>query len=112
MQPSYVYHAIVKSIYDGDTIRVDINCGFNVWQKNVPIRLKGINAPEVTGADRVLGLASRGWLWTQIPVGTNITIKTERDAQEKYGRWLGTIYLKGVDINELMITEGFAKPFM
>lgn len=112
MEPSYVYQAIVKSIYDGDTIRVDIDCGFNVWQKNVPVRLKGINAPEVTGAERAQGLASRDWLITKIPVGTHIMLKTERNTQEKYGRWLGTIYLNDTNLNELMITEGFAKPYM
>lgn len=112
MEPSYTYRAIVKSIYDGDTIRVDIDCGFNVWQTNVPVRLKGINAPEVTGVERTQGLMARGWLIMQIPIGTRIVLKTEKDAQEKYGRWLGTIFLNDVNINEQMVAEGFAKPYM
>lgn len=60
MEPAYIYHAVVRSIYDGDTLRVDIDCGFNIWQRNVSLRLKGINAPEVRGEQKAQGIVSDG----------------------------------------------------
>jgi micrococcal nuclease len=112
MEPSYIYKAVVKSIYDGDTLRVDIDCGFNVWQHDVSLRLKGINAPELRGEQRAQGIVSRDWLQQAIPVGSKILIKTDRDAQEKYGRWLATVYYNNVNLNEEMVRLGYAVPFM
>lgn len=112
LEPNYVYRATVRSIYDGDTLRVNIDCGFNIWQKNVSVRLKGINAPEMTGADRNSGIISRDWLRNKLPIGAEIIIKTEKDTQEKYGRWLATIYLNGTNLNEEMLKLGLAEKFM
>lgn len=112
MEPNYTYRATVRSIYDGDTLRVNIDCGFNLWQRNVSIRLKGVNAPEITGSERVQGTISRDWLRNKIPIGTDIILKTEKDTQEKYGRWLGTVYLNGVNLNEEMVRLGLAEKFM
>ena len=39
------YNAIVQSVYDGDTCRVDIDLGLGIWVRNEKIRLVRINAP-------------------------------------------------------------------
>ena len=111
LKRDYVYDATVVSIYDGDTIRVNIDLGFNIWLNNEPVRFLGINAPELKGSERDKGLKSKEWLESKIPPGTKILLKTEKDAQEKYGRYLGTIYLDGINLNEEMIKQGFAKPY-
>lgn len=108
----FIYNAIVSSIYDGDTLRVDIDCGFNVWLHNEPLRLYGLDAPELRQPEREEGLAARNWLREQIPVGTEILIETLKDKKEKYGRYLAIIYKKdGTNINELMVNLGYAVPY-
>jgi micrococcal nuclease len=103
------YSAIVTSVYDGDTITVKINMGMNIYRENVKIRLFGINAPEVRGAERLQGLLSRDFLREKI-LDKRVTIKTQKkDKKGKYGRLLGTIWHKGFDINKVLVEEGFAK---
>lgn len=108
----FTYRACVVSIYDGDTIRVNIDLGFNTWIMNVPIRLAGLDAPEVRGLERAEGLLAREWLLAMIPIGSGIFIKTDKDSREKFGRYLATIHLPdGADVNQRMINEGFAIPY-
>lgn len=104
----YIYKGIVAYIYDGDTIRIDIDLGFNTWIKYQSLRLKGIDAPELRGEEKEAGILSRDWIRQKLPVGTEVIIKTEKDSKEKYGRYIATVYLDDVDINQLMIDEGFA----
>ncbi len=111
LKRDYVYDATVVSVYDGDTIRVDIDLGFNLWLHNEPIRFMGINAPELKGESRVEGLKSKEWLASKLPPGTKILLRTEKDSREKYGRYLGHIYLNGVNLNEELLKEGLAKPY-
>lgn len=58
----YHYRAIVKEVHDGDTITVDIDLGFHTWIHDEHIRLAQINAPEVIGASKAAGIASRDFL--------------------------------------------------
>jgi len=112
---NYLYHYKVKvlEVYDGDTIKVELNLGFGlIWRgsknRGVEIRLFGLNAPEVRGSDRKKGLISRDKLREQI-LGKEITLKTIKDNKEKYGRYLGIIIKEdGTNINEWLISEGLA----
>jgi micrococcal nuclease len=109
---NYTYNAVVRSVYDADTIRVDIDAGFSTWQHNVSIRLLGIDAPEIRGEERPEGLISKAWLVDKIPPGTEIIIQTVRDRTGKYGRYLAYVWLDGVNLNEQMLAEGIAKPYV
>jgi micrococcal nuclease len=88
----YKYNAIVRSVYDGDTIRVDIDLGCSVWLRNEPLRLYGINAPEVRGKNREAGFAARDYLREMI-LDKEVIIETRKDRKGKYGRYLADIYL-------------------
>jgi micrococcal nuclease len=111
MKKTYIYNAIVRSVYDGDTIRVDIDLGFNNWIKNESLRLFGINTPEIRGNERERGLVSRSWLIEQIPEGSAITIQTFKDSKGKYGRYLAVIYKDGTNLNERMVVLGLAERY-
>jgi micrococcal nuclease len=103
----YEYRALVRKVYDGDTITVDIDLGFDVILKNQRIRLLGIDTPEIRGEEREKGLISRNALRERI--GNKwVTIKTKQDKKGKYGRWLGTIYIEQENINIWLISEGYA----
>lgn len=111
IEKPYIYRATVRSIYDGDTIRADIDLGFDIWQMNVSLRLFGIDAPEVRGVERADGLKTKDWLVKRIPPGTEIVIETIKDQREKYGRYLAIIYFDNININEQMVNEGYADPY-
>jgi micrococcal nuclease len=108
----YTYHAVVCSIYDADTIRVNIDTGFSTWRHNQSIRLLDIDAPEIRGDERTEGLISKAWLLDKIPPGTSILIQTVKDRTGKYGRYLAYVWHDGVNLNEQMLAEGIAKPYV
>ena len=100
-----------------DTIRADIDLGFSTWKMNEPLRLYGIDAPEVRGEERPLGLAARDWLAQIVPVGSPVVLRTLKDRREKFGRYLAVIYAEtspGVwaDVNAALIAAGHAVPYM
>lgn len=107
----YIYNAHVVSVYDGDTITVDIDLGFDTTLKNQKIRLYGINCPEMKGLNKALGVISRDALRTRI-LGKDIVIETIQDKKEKFGRWLGKIEIAGENINNWMVVNNYAVVFM
>ncbi len=110
----YEYQAKIVSIYDGDTVRCDIDLGFGIEMKNQIIRLWGINTPEIRGESREEGLAARDRLEQIMPIGSLIMMRTKKDRKGKYGRWLGQLYdLKGSNsINQQLVDEGHAISYM
>jgi len=108
----YEYRAKVLSVYDGDTITVLVDLGFNTFRK-IKIRLYGINTPELKSKDEnERKLAKKAKLVLQNKVlNKDIIIKTFKDKKGKYGRYLAEIYVNNININELMVKQGFAKPY-
>ena len=114
-EPAYLYRANVVNIIDGDTIDVDIDLGFYVLFRDQRIRLLGIDAPEPKGETKAAGDAATAYLAEAIK-GKSIILRSVRgkdgaDRKGSFGRWLGTIYLDGVDINQQMIEAGHAVAF-
>ena len=108
----YFYRAHVVDVYDGDTCRVDIDLGFNTFLRREKIRLSGINAPELRGKEREAGLKSRDYL-RELILDKDIYLETEKDRKGKYGRYLGTIWVKDennryINVNEKLVQEGYA----
>lgn len=103
----YEYQATVTKVYDGDTITVDFDLGFGIVLKKQTIRLLGINTPEVRGPERADGILSRNALRQRI-LDKQVIIRTSKDKKGKYGRWLGEVYVEDENINQWLITEGYA----
>jgi micrococcal nuclease len=108
----YHYKAKVTEVYDGDTCTVEIDLGLHTFIKGEKIRLNRINAPEVKGSEKELGIKSRDFLREQI-LGKEILLETIKDKDEKYGRYLGEIFLeaepnKFINVNDLLVEKGFA----
>jgi micrococcal nuclease len=105
----YKYAAKVVEVIDGDTIDVDVDLGFDIIHK-LRIRLYGINTPESrtrNKEEKVRGLAAKARL-KELIEGKLVVIETQKDDTEKYGRFLGVIYLNDANINKQLITEGYA----
>ena len=85
----YTYRAKVISVYDGDTVTLEVDLGFNVKIKE-KFRLLGINAPEVRGKEKVEGKKSRDYLRAFLK-GREVHVATMKDRKGKYGRYLATL---------------------
>lgn len=107
----YVYKAFVTDVYDGDTITVNIDLGFEIWLKDQKIRLANIDAPEVRGENKLQGIKSRDRL-RELILNKEVVVETIKDKKGKYGRWLGNIYYNTELINEKLIQEGLAETYL
>lgn len=108
----YTYKALIIDVYDGDTVTALIDLGLHVKIQG-RIRLKGINTPELHGARRADGLISKART-EELVLNKEVIIKTYRDKQEKYGRWLGEIFMNETDtksVNQILLDEGLAVPY-
>ena len=100
----YNYQAQVTQVHDGDTVTADIDLGFGTWLKGQKIRLAGLNAPELRLPE---GAISRDFL-ANLVTGRAVMIDTIKDRKEKYGRWLGVLWVGKVNVNELLIAKNLA----
>lgn len=141
LKTRYVYKAEIPlyRVYDGDTVRADIDLGLGVWVKNQTLRLYGIDTPEVRGEERPEGLEAKEALIeyleeygkvvevqhhedgegvideSEVTV-VGVVIRTHKDRKGKYGRWLCEIIGrnkegKPVNINRLLVENGFAEKY-
>ena len=60
------------------------------------------------------GLAARVWLRALLPVGTSVIAISQKEACDKYGQYLASLYLPDQlvwSINEQLIEAGHARPY-
>ena len=111
----YWYTAVCHDVYDGDTITVQVDLGFDIWRK-MKIRLHGIDTPEIRGEEREDGLVSKEYVESKI-LNTYILIRTHKDRTGKYGRYLADIFYWDDDLGQLinlnaeLVAKGFAEPY-
>ena len=90
----YTYKANIRSIYDGDSCRVDLDLGMGVWLHNQSIRLYGIDTAEIRGGTvetKALGNLAKDYLKNE-PEGCTVMLRTYIDKRGKFGRVLASIY--------------------
>lgn len=105
----FEYSAKVLEVIDGDTIDVSIDLGFNVLH-TIRVRLYGINTPETrtkNKEEKQRGQKAKERL-KELIEGKIVTIKTQKDDTEKFGRYLGIVFLDNSNINQTLISEGHA----
>tara|TARA_R100001463_G_scaffold22718_4_gene54464 strand:+ start:5096 stop:5482 length:387 start_codon:yes stop_codon:yes gene_type:complete len=98
----------VLKVVDGDTIDVLIDLGFDLTKKE-RIRLAGIDTPESRTRnleEKKMGLEAKEYLQNKLDNCKNLRVKTEKDG--KYGRMLGWLHGNDENINNIMVTEGYA----
>lgn len=141
LKDPYVRDSYIFDIYDGDTIYYHADLGYDVWATFLTGRLLDVNAPEIRPlVSRDEGLKSKAELVNMIatyalnrdqvnrPFGWKLRIQSVATENKwvpdqrvmkkgKFGRWLVSLY--GVDnngvavnLNELMLREGFAVPYV
>lgn len=99
----YQYKAEIIRVVDGDTLWLDVDLGFDVRRKD-SFRLYGIDAPELSTD---AGKTAKAWLEDAVSGGIDM-LTTYKDTREKYGRYLGTLWKNGRNLNQAMVDAGHA----
>ena len=113
----WTYRAKVVRVIDGDTVDVDIDLGFGIWQKNERVRIMGIDTPESRTRDKIekkFGLAAKAKLKSLLgpkPVLQTTISKKGEDMKGKFGRVLGDFLVDGKKVTEIMCKTGHAVPY-
>ena len=98
MQPKFVYAGEVVRWIDGDSVVLDVDCGFNMWLRGESVRLYGIDTSDTRGGTpelKWLGNLAKQFVNESLPPGTKVVIKTYLDRKGKFGRILGELYQEG-----------------
>ena len=99
----------VISIYDGDTLRVNIDSFPDIIGKNIRIRLKGIDAPEIKGKCQKeidLAIMARDYLRNAINQSSQIELRNIQ--RGKYFRIVGELYVNGENMSNNLIRRKLA----
>lgn len=108
----YDYQAQVISVHDGDTLKLRVDLGFSI-RDDMTVRLLGLNAPELATVE---GKAAQAFAdgWIKAHASPYVGVRTQKDRQEKYGRYLATIYDLAdatSTLNNALLAAGHAVPW-
>lgn len=101
----YEYAATVIRVIDGDTLRVQLDLGIDIFV-NMTIRMAGIDAAEHNTDSGKLATAALIDM-----VKGRMVVQTIGDKTEKYGRLLALLYVDGVNVNDEMVLTKHAVPY-
>lgn len=102
----------VVSVHDGDTFNISNPALPDVFGKNLPVRVYGIDAPEIHGhlpceqkkAQEAREVASE--LLMKAELVTLLNVK-----RDKYFRILAEVKADGVDLKDLLLSRHLAYPY-
>ncbi|MET0698592.1 MAG: thermonuclease family protein [Mycobacterium sp.] len=103
----WTYPAIVVRVVDGDTCRLRIDLGYEIWtEKNC--RIAGVDAPELSTA---AGRAAKAWATGMLPRDGKCVFTSKQ--LDKYGRPLGDIAVPGMpSLAQALLDAGHAVPYL
>lgn len=90
----HTYKAFLERVVDGDTIKVTLDLGFNIFHKEI-LRLSKINAPEIESKEGQKSFLALKKLLKDVPF---LIIKTTKT--DIYGRYIADVFL-GKDEEEI-----------
>ena len=99
----------VISVYDGDTFRVDIDSLPPIVGKNMPIRLNGIDTPEIRGKcqyEKDLALKARDFVRNKLANAKEI--KLTKLQRGKYFRVVADVMVDGVSLEQELLENELA----
>ena len=101
----------IESVYDGDTIRVEIP-ELPTELRSVGVRLANIDTPEINGEcerESAAAIEARDALAAMLASGEPVEVCPIR--WEKYGRILATVWVGTLDVGEEMVRRGLQRPY-
>lgn len=101
----------LASVYDGDTFRVHLACKYGVFCKTIPIRVRGVDCPEMKGVPpETKELAKKAKKFTKNFLNSG-KILLRNCGRDKYFRLLCDVKVNGRNLGEELIKEGLAVPY-
>ena len=98
------------SAYDGDTFRVDVAEIHPLIGRNMPIRLRGVDTPEIRGkCDQEKALAIKARDFVRELLANAETIVLKNIDRGKYFRIVADVSVDGVDLGETLIENGLGR---
>lgn len=99
------------SVYDGDTFKIDLNCQEEVLCKNISVRVRAIDCPEIKGkTEKEKQLAQKAKNFTENFLKDK-TIVLENCERDKYFRLLCDVKADNKDLGENLLRAGLAYPY-
>ena len=102
---------IIK-VRDGDTFMIDIPNIPDVFGKNIAIRIRGIDTPELNDSReeiRKISIQAKEELEKLLTSGEKVILYNL--GRDKYFRLLASVKVDNVDVAEYMIKKGLAKKY-
>jgi len=111
----FTYIAAIERVVDGDTLWVNIDCGFGIFRRE-KLRLRSIDAPELS---TIAGKYSKAYLEKKLAEARFVVLKTYWE--DKYGRYLADVFMlageadpqavaaQGELLNQDLLDAGMAK---
>ena len=99
----------VNSVYDGDTFRVDINSLPPIVGKNIPIRVNGVDTPEIRGKcqyEKNLALEARDFVRDKLSNAKEIKLTNLQ--RGKYFRVVANVLVDGVSLEQELLDNKLA----
>ena len=99
----------VISVYDGDTFRVDIDSLPPIVGKNIPIRLNGVDTPEIRGKcqyEKDLAIKARDFVRNKLANAKEI--KLTKLQRGKYFRVVAYVMIDGVSLEQELLDNRLA----
>nr|WP_221301788.1 thermonuclease family protein [Zhongshania antarctica] len=102
----------VTTIYDGDTFRATINDWPPIIGKNIPIRVNGIDTPEMRGGCREeIEQARKAKQEAVAMIRAAKVVELRNINRDKYFRIVADVYLDGKSLGDSLIGKGLAKTY-
>ncbi len=99
----------VISVYDGDTFRVDIASLPPIVGKNIPIRVNGVDTPEIRGKcqyEKNLALKARDFVRGKLANAKEIKLTNLQ--RGKYFRVVANVLVDGVSLEQELLDNELA----
>ena len=100
------------SIYDGDTFKVNIAELHPLIGDNISVRVAGIDTPELKSKDpeeKFKAYQAKALAEKVLRNSQSIVLHNVR--RDKYFRILADVFVDGVNLAEVMLNSGLAKPY-
>lgn len=102
----------VTTIYDGDTFYVTIKKWPEIIGKNVAVRVKGVDTPELKGAcyKEILKARDAKKFTVQL-IRSAKKVELRNMSRDKYFRIAADVYLDKQNLADALIKQGFGVPY-
>ena len=104
--------ARVRSVYDGDTFRCDIEGWPPIAGRDIGVRIAGIDTPEKRGTKgrvKALALAARALTARELRQARRVELRNIR--RGKYFRLVADVLVDGRSLARILMKQGLAKAY-